>query len=262
MSSLLPPKLRMSKCKQIQWAHRKTRYHFNMLGLRETLRTLSRCHHFRHQTCTCQMQKHNGHAAGHGINSTCWICTKQCAHWVDVITFAKVKCKTQWAHRRTWYHFNMLDLHETVHTLSRCHHFRHRNCTCQMQNTMGTPQNMVSLQHAGFARSIALNHGLLAEAERGPARALRDPAEPRATLRNPPPPPAPAAPTAAVTQQRQQQQRQQPVTTAAATTAAATTAAATTAAATTAAATTAAATTAAAAVAAAARKSQHKLFWQ
>ena len=66
--------------------------------------------------------------------------------------------KTQWAHRKTRYHFNMLDLRETLRTLRRCHHFRHRNCTCQMQNTMGTPQNMVSLQHAGFARSIALNH--------------------------------------------------------------------------------------------------------
>ena len=48
----------------------------------------------------------------------------------------------------------MLDLHETMRTLSRCHHFRHRNCRRQMQNTMGTPQNMVSLQHAGFARMI------------------------------------------------------------------------------------------------------------
>ena len=106
--------------------------------------------------------KHNGHTAKHGITSTCWICTKQCANWVDVITFATkpahVKCKTHWAHRRTWYHFDMPDLHEAVRTLSRCRYFRHQTCTCQMQNTMGTPQNMVSLQHAGFARSIALNH--------------------------------------------------------------------------------------------------------
>ena len=73
--------------------------------------------------------KHNGHTATHGITSTCWICAKQCAHWVDVITFitktVHVKCKTQWAHHKTWYHFNMLDLHETVCTLSRCHHFQH-----------------------------------------------------------------------------------------------------------------------------------------
>ena len=34
---------------------------------------------------------------------------------------------------QTWSHFNMLDLYETLRTLSQCHHLSHKNCACQMQ---------------------------------------------------------------------------------------------------------------------------------
>ena len=46
-----------------------------------------------------------------GVISTCWICTKQCAHWVNTIILFKksvhVKCKTHWAHHITWCHFKL-----------------------------------------------------------------------------------------------------------------------------------------------------------
>ena len=98
------------------------------------------------------------------------------------------------------------------------------------QNTMGIPQNMVSPQHAGFARNNAhevdvftlvtrtahvkcktqrayhktwfhfiLTHtALLAEAERIPSRAPKTLREHRAMFRNPPPPPPTPPPPAAV----------------------------------------------------------------
>ena len=87
-------------------------------------------------------------------------------------------------------HFNMLDLHETVRTLSQYHHFVQKKCTCQMQNTMGTPHNMVSLQAETQVCWERLNGSL-----REPRATLR---EPRATSGNPPPPPPPLPPPAAV----------------------------------------------------------------
>ena len=51
---------------------------------------------------------------------------------------------------QTWSHFNMLDLHETVHTLSQCHHF------CPKKNAHAKKTQWAHhLQHAGFARNIA-----------------------------------------------------------------------------------------------------------
>ena len=50
-----------------------------------------------------------------------------------------------WSRPTSTVHFNMLNLHKTLRTLSQCHHFGDKNCTCQMKNTMGTPQNMVSV---------------------------------------------------------------------------------------------------------------------
>ena len=85
-----------------QWVHHKTWCHFNVLDLHETLRTLSRCHHFGHKNCTLHTSnaKHNGHTTKHGVNSTCWICTKHCAHWVDVIT-SVIKCHAGFARNIT-----------------------------------------------------------------------------------------------------------------------------------------------------------------
>ena len=113
--------------------------------------------------------------------------------------------------------FNMLDLHETLRTLSQRHQFGHKNCTCQMQNHNKHTTNIVSLQHAGFQRNIAhtasmssscaqkmcvsnaihnghttkhdvtssCNTGLLTEAARIHARAPRDPARaPRDVLQS------------------------------------------------------------------------------
>ena len=71
--------------------------HFNILDLHETLRTLSKCHHFGHKNGTCHMQNTMG--------------TPQ-----------------------TWSHFNMLDLREKLRALSQCHHLAHKNCACQMEN--------------------------------------------------------------------------------------------------------------------------------
>ena len=65
--------------------------------------------------------KRNEHTTKHGVTSTSWICTK---HW----------------HAESMSAFWSLKLY-TVHV--KCKH------------TMGTPQNLVPLQRAGFARNIA-----------------------------------------------------------------------------------------------------------
>ena len=46
--------------------------------------------------------KRAGHTTKHGVNSTCWICTKHCAHWVNVITLVTrtVHVKCQKKHNR------------------------------------------------------------------------------------------------------------------------------------------------------------------
>ena len=78
-------------------------------------------------------------------------------------------------------HFNMLDLHETVRTLSQYHHFVQKKCTCQMQSTMGTPHNMVSLQAETQVCWERLNGWIPARAPRDPARAPRDVRQPTTT---------------------------------------------------------------------------------
>ena len=119
--------------------------------------------------------------------------------------------------------FNMLDLHETLHTLSQRHQFSHNNCTGQTQNHNKHTTNMVSLQWARFQPIIAHTASMLSSCAQKKVRkmqytistprntmslqaaaqdcwqwphiAMR---EPRATLRvhrvpscNPPPPPPP-----------------------------------------------------------------------
>ena len=87
--------------------------------------------------------KHNAHTTKPGVTSTCWIWTKHCAHWVDVITLViknvHIKCKTQWAHHKTWCHFNILDLHETLACWVNVSILVTKtvHCTCQMQTHNG-----------------------------------------------------------------------------------------------------------------------------
>ena len=127
--------------------------------------------------------------------------------------------------------FNMLDLHETLHTLSQRHQFSHNNCTGQIQNHNKHTTNVVSLQRAGFQRNMAhtasmlsscaqkksetnaihnqhttkhdvtssCNTGLLAVAAHRHARAPRDPARaPRAVLESTTTPTSRAAGAAAI----------------------------------------------------------------
>ena len=81
-------------------------------------RTIFDTRSYRFHYCFVMVLVHVPHACKtqwahhkHGLTSTCWICTKHCAHWVNVIILptkiVHVKCKTQWAHHKTWCHFKL-----------------------------------------------------------------------------------------------------------------------------------------------------------
>ena len=126
--------------------------HFNMLDLHETVRTLSQCHHFCHKKNVHVKKKHGNTTNMVSFQHAGF--ARNIAHTESVSSFlSQEKCTCQkktMGTPQTWSHFNMLDLHETVHTLSQCHHF------CPKKNAHAKKTQWAHhLQHAGFARNIA-----------------------------------------------------------------------------------------------------------
>ena len=85
--------------------------HFNMLDLHERLCTLSQCHHFGHKNSSCQIQSTMGTPQTWSqinmldLHQT--LRTLSQCHHILLTKIAHVKCKTQWAHHKTWCHFKL-----------------------------------------------------------------------------------------------------------------------------------------------------------